>query len=303
MKNWMFQRMGLMEAATETPAAGGTSTGGGDKVPTGGPQAVFGEGGGTPAPAATPATQTGGSPTEVAATPTPTPSPSVGMTEEQLQRLATSLATSVRPQAPAPTTEDPNRPMTPEERAQFEREFHVVKVTPQLFQQILGFAPESEAQIQAFEQFAQSIVRQANAMTMFQVQRMAEQREQQMRGHLDPIVQSHRQAQAKQLEDTFFTSHPDLKDFGGLIQEVALAEKARGTQFKSQKDMIDFVANKARTLLGNRAPSGSTQVSTTSGTSNAKPSMPTTSVGGRSGSSGSPQPASGPKAVFGDLDR
>jgi len=298
--------MGLMAPETGTAPAGGGD--GGAKVTVGGPEAVFGGSAPTPAPSVVPTTESQETPapegqgaTPAAQPQTPATNPPVAMTEEQLAKLAQTIAASHKP---APQTQpDTNRPLTPEEQAQFDREFNVVRVTPETFTSILGFAPENPQQLKALENFAHGIVRQAAAMTMFQVQQMAQERQKALEGRLAPVLQTHQEQAAASLEQKFFTKHPDLKDFGALIQEVALAEKARGTQFKSPEEAIDFVANKARALLGNRASSGTTQTSTaTNGKQPTKPSMPTTSVGGRSGSSGSPQPASGPKAVFGDLD-
>lgn len=297
----MFQRMGLM-APTDgnAPAGGGAASA---APATDGPQSVFApmakEESTETAASAEPATSPT-PPAAAAATPAAAPSP-VAMSDEQLTKLAQSIANGVKPVTPA-TQEQPNRPLTPEEQAQFDKEFNVVRVTPQLFQSIMGFAPESAEQLKAFENFAHGIVRQASAMTMFQVQQMAEQRQAALEGRLGPVLQQHAQAQAKAIETEFFTSHPDLKGFDGLLQEVAIAAKAQGMKFKSPQEAATYVANKARTLLGKSATSGTTQTSTQTGKTQSKPSMPTTSVGGRSGSSGSPQPASGPKAVFGDLD-
>jgi hypothetical protein len=223
------------------------------------------------------------------------------MSDAQLQKLASTLVEGIRPaQVQQP---QPLQPLTPEQQAQFDKEFAVVRVTPELFQGILGFAPENPQQLKALETFAHGIVRQASAMTMFKVQQLAQEREGALTERLSPVMQAHQAAQAKQVEETFFGKYPDLKDFGPLVAEVALAEKARGTKFESPEKALESVASKARALLGNRAPSGSTTQST-QGKQPTRPSMPSVSTGGRSGGSpqSSQQPASGPKAVFGDLD-
>lgn len=275
-----------------------------------GPKAVFG-GGSEPSVPKTPPTserppsQTPPSePVPEPSEPTPTPSAStapstVAMTDEQLAQLAKKLTEGVRPSTP--TTPEPPRQLTPEEQKQFDREFNVVRVNPELFQSILGFAPENESQLKALENFAHSIVRQAAAMTLYKVNEMVNEREGMLRERLTPIMQEHQVAQSRKIEETFFAKHPDLKDFSPLVTEVAKAVKAEGRTFKSHAEAIDFVANRARTLLGNRAPNSGTAQSTTQKPPQ-KPSMPTTSIGGRSGSNSSPRPESGPRAVFGDLD-
>lgn len=295
-----IRNMSLWAPVTEAPAAGGGAAPSGPESVFGTPAAPSIE---TPTPASTPATPAAATPEPTpAAVPASTAQPAgVTMTEEQLASLAAKMAAGIAPQAPA-APQTPQQ-MTPEQQAQFDKEFNVVRVTPELFQSILGFAPENPAQLKAFENFAHGIVRQAAAMTMFQVQQMAKEREGALTQRLSPVLQHHQEQQAAKLETDFFTAHPDLKDFGGLVAEVAAAEKARGTTFKSPKEAIDYVANKARTLLGKGAtPGGTTPSTTVTKPTVTKPSMPTVSTGGRSGSQSSPQPASGPKAVFGDLD-
>ena len=297
--------MGLLDPATETPAAGGSEA----KVSAGSPEAVFGDG--KPAPAivetsietSKPASQPAETQPVKVEAPAATQPSTVAMTDAQLTQLAQTMVAGMKPAAQPALQPDPNRPLTAEEQQQFDKEFNVVRVTPQLFQSIMGFAPENAEQLKHLENFAHGIVRQAAAMTMFRVQQFAQEREGKLTERLSPVLRSHQEAQGKQIEDAFYAKNADLVDWKDLVNEVALAEKARGTQFKSPQEAADFVANKARTLLGNRASSGTTQTSTTQRTNTTqKPSMPTTSVGGRSGSGGSPQPASGPRAVFGDLD-
>lgn len=295
-----------MDSVTESPGAG-------TAVPTATPESVFGAPKSEPAikasesvkqqtPNTPPATREGktGTPPAVPAQQPQAPAPTtVAMTEEQLATLAQKMAASVQPrqtQPEAPAT------LTPEQQAEFDRSFNVVRVTPEIFQSIMGYAPENAAQLKSLESFAHGIVKQAAAMTMYQVQQLAQEREGRLTERLSPVLQHHQQQQATAVENKLYELHPDLKDFGGLVAEVAAAEHARGTRFKSTDEAINFVANKARTLLGNRAISGTTQSTTTQGNTSSKPSMPTTSVGGRSGASSSPQPALGPKAVFGDLD-
>lgn len=224
------------------------------------------------------------------------------MTDEQLTRLAQTLTAGMQRTAPvAPTQPEAPRQMTPEEQADFDRRFEVVRVSPDMFKGIMGFAPETPDQVKNLENFAHSIMRMSARTTLFEVQRQIKEREDAVRAEFSPIRENFQQQQNARLETDLFEANPDLADFKPLILEITLAEKARGTKFKSNQEVINFVANKARTLLGKSAPASSTQVSGQPVTK--KPAMPTTSMGGRSASQSSPQKAaSGPKAVFGDLD-
>lgn len=226
----------------------------------------------------------------------------VAMTEEQLAALAATITKAAQTAAPAPQQPpQPLRPMTPEEQAQFDREFNVVRVTPEIFQGIMGFAPEKPEQLKALENFAHSIMRMSASMTMYQMNNTIKAREEAVRAEFTPIQAHYQQQQSQQLQQTFFERHPDLKGSDALIVEITKAAKADGLKFKSSDEIIEFVANRARTLLGKGAPSSSTQGQQPQGQ---RPAMPTTSMGGRSGGQGSPQQSAvGPRSVFGDLDR
>lgn len=224
------------------------------------------------------------------------------MTDEQLTKLANTLAAGVR--APTGMTQEQKeerREMTPEERVQFDKQFQVVRVTPEMFKGIMGYAAETPEQLKALENFAHSIMRMSASTTLYETNRLMQQREEAVRAEFGPIREAHIQQTNARMETELFAAHPDLKDFAPLLVEISKAAKADGIKFKTPAEAYNFVANKARTLLGKSAPASSTQGRETA---TRKPAMPTTSMGGRSASpSSSPQTAaSGPKAVFGDLD-
>lgn len=282
-------------ASPTSPSGGGGITG---------PKAVFGDLSPSKEPAivakpAAPAKPT----TSVVepATPTPPAAPnSLSLTDQQLATLADKLTAGRAAPVAAPSIDD-NRPLTPQEQSDFDKQFHVMRVTPEMFTKIMGFAPENADQLKQLEAFGHGLVRQASAMTMYQVQRLAEDRQRALEGRLSPILSQHQAAVAAKTEESFFAHAPDLKGFDSLIVEITAAEKARGTKFKTEAEAIQFVANKARSLLKLGAP-GTSQPAN-GGQPQRKVSMPPVSMGGRlGGSTGSPQPTSGPKAVFGDLD-
>lgn len=310
------------EAGGGGPAAPAGNAGGGSGAPVASPKNVFGdmeapashnEGAPVSAPAKSPKPSSViAAPNEPVAKPvtqqqnepvTPVAAPSgTTMTDEQLTKLANTLAAGVR--APAGMTKEQKeerREMTPEERVQFDKEFQVVRVTPEMFKGIMGYAAETPEQLKALENFAHSIMRMSASTTLYETNRLMQQREEAVRAEFGPIREAHIQQTNARMETELFAAHPDLKDFAPLLVEISKAAKADGIKFKTSKEAYDFVANKARTLLGKSAPASSTQGRETA---TRKPAMPTTSMGGRSASpSSSPQTAaSGPKAVFGDLD-
>jgi hypothetical protein len=152
----------------------------------------------------------------------------------------------------------------------------------------------------ALENFAHSIMRMSAATTLYEAQRIMQERETLVRNEFGPIRETYQKQQDAQLESELFAAHPDLSDFRPLLVEITTAAKANGIRFNSKEEAYTFVANKARALLGKGAPASSTQGRETV----RKPAMPTTSMGGRSASpQSSPQlAASGPRAVFGDMD-
>jgi len=223
----------------------------------------------------------------------------VTMTNEQLTQLAAQMVKGM-PQMQAPTAvQQQPQQITPEQQAEFDRQFNVVRVTPERFQAIMGFAPASPEQMKALETILHDVARMSNAMTNYQVQQTIQQREQAAMGRIAPIETYFRQQQAAAIESEFYKGNPDLKDFGDLCGEVAASMNARGERFPDQATAIKTLATRVRDLLtkargGTPPPKGQGAV--------ARKAMPTTSMGGRTGTGGSQTPVSGPQAVFGDMD-
>jgi hypothetical protein len=220
---------------------------------------------------------------------------SVTMTNEQLSQLAAQMVKSM----PQPQRQpEPQQPVTAEQQAEFDRAFNVVRVTPQIMRDAFGIEATPE-QCKAFEALMHNAVRQANAMTSYQVQQEIARREQAAMGRFQPVMEYVSQQQAAALETNFFSENKDLEDFKPLVQEVTAAAKASNMRFKDRKEAFTYVATRARDLL-NKARGGTPPPRQTSG---ARRTMPAVSTGGRTGSNnGARQPVSGPQVVFGDMD-
>lgn len=222
----------------------------------------------------------------------------VTMTTEQLTSLASQMVRAL-PQQQAPQQQRQEQPITPEQQAEFDRAFNVVRVTPQIFESVMGVAPQNEAQMKALETLLHGVVRQANAMTTYQMNQEMARKEQALQARYQPVVEYVSTQQANALREGFFKEHPDLKDFESLANEVIKSAKSEGRQFPDAKSASTFVATRVREHL-TKARGGQPPPKT--GTS-ARKTMPTTSMGGRMGSNnGSQQPVSGPQSVFQDLD-
>jgi len=237
-----------------------------------------------------------GAATTQPATATTAPS-SVTMSNEQLERLAQTMVRGMpqpqaQPQAPGP--------ITPEQQAEFDRQFGVVRVTPEMYTQVFGVAPQNEAQLKALENMLHNVARMSNAMATYQMQQEMAKREQAVMSRFQPVQDFVNKQQATELETSFFAAAPDLKDFQGLTSEVIAAAKARGEKFSSREEAFTKLATRVRDYLtkargGLPPPNGQKAAP--------RKTMPTTSMGGRTGSTnGSHAPVSGPQAVFGDMD-
>lgn len=223
----------------------------------------------------------------------------VTMTNEQLASLATQMVRAL-PQQQVQRQQEQPQAITPEQQAEFDRQFNVVRVTPELFTQIMGVAPQNDAQMKAFEAFAHNIVKQANAMTTYQINQELARREGVLQQRYQPVADYVSTQQANALREGFFKDNPDLKDFENLASEVIKAAKSEGKQFADAKQASTYVATRVREYL-TKARGGLPPPKQQTGAR--KHTMPATSMGGRTGSNnGSQQPVSGPQQVFGDLD-
>lgn len=226
-------------------------------------------------------------------------SSSVTMSEDQLAALAAKMVGAIPQQQVQ--AQPQQQTWTPEQQSEFDRTFNVVRVTPETFQAIMGFAPENAAQVKALETLMHNVVKQANAMTSYQIRQEMQHRENAMRERLSPVENFYLQQQHTALENEFFAAAPDLKDFAPLVIEVLSAAKANGVRFETKAKAIEYAATRVRGYLSKASPGG--QTTSRQGSQTVKKAMPTTSMGGRTGSQNGSQPQpSGPQSVFGDLD-
>lgn len=211
------------------------------------------------------------------------------------EMIAEAVKTGVAAVQPKPAPAAP----TPEEIAQFDRQFNVIRVTPDMYKAILGVAPQSQEQLKALEQALHGSAKQAIAMSQYLANQEIEKRLQAFQQQMSPVQNFVQQQQHQALETEFYSRHADLKDHGALCKELALAAQAQRIPFKSPQEAMDFVANKARSLLGKAAPTGQPVSTRTT----QRHSMTPTSLGGNPGSGRSPQPGNSatvsPKDVFG----
>jgi len=202
---------------------------------------------------------------------------------------AEAIAAAVRagmPPPPAPVQQPP----TAEEIAQFEKQFNVVRVTPDTYKAILGVAPQSEAQVKALENLLHSAARQGISMSTYTMQQKMDERFKALESRYAPMQDYVTQQQVKALETSFLSAHPDLKDHQALVKEVAVATRANNIPFKSQQEAFQFVADRARSLLGKAAPTGQQRsASQQQSSSTRKFAMTPTSLGGNPGTGRSPQ--------------
>jgi len=221
--------------------------------------------------------------------------PPTAITPEMIQQAVQAGAQAAMRSMPTPPPPPPAPPreLTPQEQADFDRAFNVVRITPERYLAITGQAAQTQEQIKALESTLHDTVRQAVAISLYQAQQMNSKAltayQTQMDSRLAPVFQAHQQARIVQLENDFHTANPDLKDYSELVKEVALSTQAQRIPFKSQDEAFKFVADRVRSLLGKAAPSGSPP---------AKPGQPTRrfimtplSGGGNPGSNGPPRPA------------
>lgn len=252
-------------------------------------------------PPATPPTGTV-APTAGAAAPKVSPQPTVGtqqtqsLSAQQIAELAAQTAAKFVPQQ----TQTQTAPKTFSQE-DFNKAFNIPTVSPEHFEAMFGFRPEKPEQIQALNNFAQSIIRGAVTMANFQL----DQARQQLESRVGPALAYQKEQVDTVLQNDFYTSNPQFKDFKPLIGEIAKSFKAEGKQFESKVELFKALADKAASLLGRALPSSSVNTGTqsTNGTApvvtGTQRRMTPTSVGGQVSSSQSASGTNGVKALFG----
>jgi len=235
-----------------------------------------------------------------------TPPPQMTLSPEQIAELAANAALRVGGRQEASREQAPPQPR-PVSDQEFQQHFGVVNLDAQGYANILGFVPEKPEHIKALNDYGQNLVRQALRMSQFVFQQELGKLRGEFSGQFQPLLETHKQTVERQLFDEFTSMNPDLKDHGALVQEIVTNLRLSNHQFQgegAQKKLnaFNFVADRARTLLGKGAPQGSTtpQQQPTSAQP-AQRRMTPMSMGGTqtSGGSASKQPLNDAVAIFG----
>lgn len=194
--------------------------------------------------------------------------------------------------------------ITPEQQAEFDKQFNVVRVTPDVFKSVTGYAPESPEQMKALENLLHNTARQAVALSQYAINQSVEKRFNDFNTKLSPIMEQHHAATLQKMENEFIQTYPDLKDYKELVKDVATSVNALRQQgklnFTSRQEAFKFVADRARSLLNTAASTGRNSSQTQSPR---RYTMTPTSVGGSPGSGRPLQSGNtgtiSPKDVFG----
>lgn len=206
------------------------------------------------------------------------------MSPEQFQQIL-----AAQRQAAAPQTQQSAPTMSDEE---FRQKFNIYTANEQGFERTFGIKPTPE-QLAAYNEHLQSIARQAVTIN----RHLMDQKIQELQSQFKPVQQTIEQQKAQQYFTEFTQEYPGLKDYGPLLKEITDAAMARGMRFNSIGDAKTFVAAQAAKLLGKQVndfkavgqAAGGTNNQTTQPQSGAR-TMSTTSMGGRSGTSGGAAP-------------
>ena len=216
-------------------------------------------------------------------TPSPSAPPQVVMSEQQLQSI---LAARNQPAA----AQSQGQPQMSDD--EFRSQFNIYTATEQTFENTFGVKPTPN-QLAAYNDHLQAIARQAVTINRY----LMDQKVSELRQQIQPVQQTFQEQRAQQHFSDFVGEYPGLKDYGPLLKEITDAAKARGMSFNNVGEAKNFVAAQAAKLLGKNvndfklavAQTGGTPNQTTSQQSGTRP-MSTTSMGGRSGSSGGAAP-------------
>lgn len=251
--------------------------------------------GATPAgqgtPPANPGSPTGGQP----ATPTTNQPVAPVQTGQSLDPkvLAREFANELRQQhAEQKERSQAEAPLTDQ---QFNEQFAVVSVTPEDYTSIIGFAPERPEQVVALNGVLQKLNKQSVRMANYMADAKIAELRNEFTSRFSPVLEQTKAQVEERVQNAFFGAYPGFKDYVPLLQEIKEGIVAKGLKFNSAPELIDFVAQKAATLVGkpvdffkglsgNNSNQQTTQEQQTAGGSR---QMTTTSVGGRVGGAGS----------------
>lgn len=161
---------------------------------------------------------------------------------------------------------------------QFDQQFHVFKMTPELLAGLS--AEEPEKRTAAWNQAALLMVRNAAAVAAHFVQI----KEQELNERYQPALTMAQELQYERIEKKFYTSNPDLKGHESLVNMAANHLKASGFN-GTIEDGMKKTAEAVKAVLKN-LPAAPTKNGTTNGQKQAATTkMSTVTTGGQGGAS------------------
>lgn len=183
--------------------------------------------------------------------------------------------------------------------ADLAKELNVFTATPELYKSILGVDAQPE-QVAALNNAFQGVAKQAVTIAQVLMQRELSS----IRSELAPYITHTRDAAAKEQVTLFETEFPQLKNHKHVYELVYNQVKASGQKFPDAASARKFVGEQTLAFLAkSNIPLSSSQPSTSPTRTAAQPQsrpMAPTSVGGRSGGSGSASaPPDKHKAIWG----
>lgn len=235
-----------------------------------------------------------------------------GLTPEQISELAAQTVLRVQSQQKPTAAPVAAKPAPqPLSDAEFNQRFGVVTVDAKTYTDIFGFAPEKPEQVQALHNFGQGLVKQTMRMAQFIHQQELAKVRNELSGQVAPILQTHQATVEREMRSEFYSANPDLQEYDALVQEIVQnvqrsGQKFQGTVAEQKAAAFNFVAARARTLLGRSAPSGQAapqQVTSQQQVQQPQRRMSTMSMGGQSSGTGAAtvnsRSSNDAKSVFG----
>lgn len=187
------------------------------------------------------------------------------ITEERIAEISAQVAAKYG----APKVTEQAAPQAPQiTQEQFNERFGVVSLDAKGYQDIMGFQPENPGQVKALNDFGQGLVRQTMRLMTYLQEQNIQRLESKITGQISPVIQSQQAAEVQRLQSDFYTKHPDLKDYEGLVVELAdkldRDVKAGRKQFSGTREQkisqaFEHVASEVRRLARLNAPNGGSQ--------------------------------------------
>jgi len=161
--------------------------------------------------------------------------------EERIAKIAAAVVNAGR----APTQEQQQQ--VPElTQAQIRQLLNPVEVTPDVLR-AFGIENASPEQVAAYQQFANSIVRNASSVANLVI----EQKLRESLSPYQPYVNFIEQQQAKQHVDTFYSKHGELQKYEKFVQLAAqsISPVKADKTMKSANEVYDEVASSVKAML------------------------------------------------------